>query len=255
MRLEEAVSTSSGGIAWPVVIIGGHAYRNGTTSSQGAAFVYSGAWIALKLGQAQLHRFNGSAGSNSGFAVTGLGDINGDGKSDLAVSEIGHQPVPGIRLGRVQIYNGSDGKVIASILGQNQFSNFGFSMDRSDVDGDKINDLIIGAEGVDEEAFARGVEPELLPVSLLVFKADRERTMGSDDEFLQILVSVSPPLCVRRNSRDKIDAAHCEWHDFLGLDEREIAQGTGDSGDIDDAGRLEVHRGSSVFGGGRLCGP
>jgi uncharacterized repeat protein (TIGR01451 family) len=89
-----------------------------------------------------------------GFAVAGLGDVNGDGTSDLAVGA----PIAG----RVYIFSGSDQSIVHEIADPDDLTgtpcaptetvpspcNFGYSLAGvGDVDGDGADDLAIGAPG------------------------------------------------------------------------------------------------------------
>lgn len=131
--------------------------------SAGAARVYSGATGAL------LHHFNGSApGDNLGLAVAGLGDCNGDGHDDVAVSAprvwgdpaltgfcSWSPPLPGY----VRVYSGADGTLLFQVdgempttpwcdFGSHIGEAFGFSLTGvGDWDQDGVPDLAVGAPG------------------------------------------------------------------------------------------------------------
>lgn len=111
-------------------------------SSSGAALVISGAdgtVIAKKLG---------TPSSRMGYMVTGMGDLDGDGKTEFAASEKGYLS----NTGRVQIFKG---QAIASnpsiVLGQRSGSRLAFSGTKTislgDVNGDSKPDYLVAASG------------------------------------------------------------------------------------------------------------
>ncbi len=111
--------------------------RDGTAGSDvGAAKIFSG------LDGTELYHILGSTMSGfSGRAVAGLGDVNGDGHGDFAIGE----PKAAAGLGQVRVFSGVDGTLIYSIAGFPS-SLFGESIaNAQDVNGDGINDLIVGA--------------------------------------------------------------------------------------------------------------
>jgi len=87
-----------------------------------------------------------NSGDGFGKKVAGLGDINGDGYSDIAIYAIGYED----GAGKVYIYLGSsefDGipDIMLSGEGANEF--FGFSISGADVDNNGYSDIIIGVPG------------------------------------------------------------------------------------------------------------
>lgn len=105
----------------------------------GKAVVYSG------FDGSVLHTFLGAAsGSYLGYAVSGADDINGDGFDDVMVSDYpaGASATPG----RVTIYSGFDGSVLAAHFGTMTGEVFGYAIARAgDVDNDGAPDIIVGA--------------------------------------------------------------------------------------------------------------
>lgn len=100
--------------------------------------------IYVDGGETLLRTIDGQiVGGGFGFAVTGLGDVTGDGVPDLAVGapqEAGS--------GRVHIHSGSNGSLHQTLTGSFPFGFFGAALARlPDVDGDGVGELIVGAPG------------------------------------------------------------------------------------------------------------
>ena len=111
----------------------------------GIARVYSGADGSLIhewLGEAHEDRFGGS--------MARVGDINGDGRCEIAVGAELHDS-GGTSSGRVYIYSGIDGSLLTTCDGESSGDRFGFSIDGgSDLNGDGVPDLVVGASQNDE---------------------------------------------------------------------------------------------------------
>ncbi len=110
-----------------------------SVSGPGRADVYSGANGRL------LRSFAGSAdGDRFGYAVAGIGDVNGDGRADVAVGAPGND-VGGSNAGRVTIFSGRRGTVLATTIGA-AGSRLGVGLDGiGDVNGDGVPDVGAGA--------------------------------------------------------------------------------------------------------------
>jgi len=98
---------------------------------------------------------------NFGYNVTGLGDVNGDGRPDFAVAAPGRLPDPigswgGVGggegpQGSVYIYSGADLSLIRTLT--NHTSGFGAAMAAvGDLDADGVPDLVVGSPNVDNNA-------------------------------------------------------------------------------------------------------
>jgi len=85
---------------------------------------------------------------NYGYAVTGLGDINGDGFDDVAVGAL-YNDALGDRTGQVYIYLGGvagDGEADIELTGLDSLNDFGCDLDGGyDINGDGAPDLIVGS--------------------------------------------------------------------------------------------------------------
>jgi hypothetical protein len=109
-------------------------------SNSGSARVYSGATGAI------LYTFNGElAGDQFGLAVSGAGDVNGDGFDDLIISA----PLAdtnGNASGSVRVVSGANGAPIYTLHGDSAGDEFGRSVSGAgDVNGDSFDDFIVGA--------------------------------------------------------------------------------------------------------------
>lgn len=136
-------------------------------ANSGASFVvfgHSGSFASSfnlsTLNGSNGFQVNGAAGgNNAGFAVSAAGDINGDGFADLIIGEIGATGLSGaarVVFGHsggfasvlaVSTLNGSNG---FNLLGAASFDGAGQSVSSAgDVNGDGIDDVIVGAIDVD----------------------------------------------------------------------------------------------------------
>jgi hypothetical protein len=81
------------------------------------------------------------SGADFGESVTGIGDVNGDGVGDVAVG------APGAN--RVYVFSGQNRALLRTIADPNGTGHrFGFAVSStSDVNGDGIDDLVVGAPG------------------------------------------------------------------------------------------------------------
>jgi PKD domain-containing protein/FG-GAP repeat protein len=128
-------------------IIGGYqedAVPSATDS--GRAYVYSGSGAVL------IHTLISNNMEEDGFfgcSVSGIPDVDGDGRGDFIVGA--RQEDPGAapsNTGRAYIYSGSDASLLHTLTSQNEESsgNFAYSVSGiPDVDGDGRGDVIVGA--------------------------------------------------------------------------------------------------------------
>ncbi len=123
--------------------------NNGFTS--GSARVFSGANGAI------LYTFNGdSAGDNLGYAVSGAGDVNGDGFDDLIVGAY-QDDNNGSASGSARVFSGATGAILYTFNGDAADDLFGYSVSGAgDVNGDGFDDLVAGAPFDDDNGDASG---------------------------------------------------------------------------------------------------
>ena len=129
------------------VIIGAHFYGNGEFN-EGRAFLYEGSAAGLQAEPAWVRESN-QAGAHFGRAVSGAGDVNGDGYSDILVSAILYDNGQ-VDEGRVFLYAGSSsgpGPVSAWTFESNQSGSLlGDDLSGAgDVNGDGFSDVLVGA--------------------------------------------------------------------------------------------------------------
>jgi hypothetical protein len=145
------------------LIIGAHQANNNT----GASYVVFGANGIGSTGTLLLAALNGingfnitgvTAGDQSGYSVNSAGDVNGDGVNDLIIGAyqannntgagyvvFGASGIGSTGILSLAALNGSTGFKIPGVLSNDRT---GHSVSRAgDVNGDGINDLIIGASG------------------------------------------------------------------------------------------------------------
>ena len=107
-----------------------------------------------------------TGGDNFGSSIVDIGDLDGDGVNDLAVGA-GKDDEGGTNRGAVHImYMNTDGSVDSTVEINDSTTNgpdlanndqFGFGITNiGDLNGDGVNDLIVGANGDDEGGGARG---------------------------------------------------------------------------------------------------
>ena len=123
--------------------------NNGLES--GSARVFSG------VDGSVLYTFDGdSADDLFGVAVSGAGDVNGDGFADLIVGVVTDGSF-GFGPGSARVFSGVDGSVLYNFDGDSILDGFGLSVSGAgDVNGDGFADLIVGAANDGNNGFSSG---------------------------------------------------------------------------------------------------
>ena len=108
---------------------------------------------AAALAQSGVYDHRGTASDELGSAISAVGDVDGDGIEDYAVGAPhgdGLQPDAGY----VVFYSGRTGAVIQRIDGEATGDLFGWSLAGlgGDLDGDQVDDLVVGAPGANATA-------------------------------------------------------------------------------------------------------
>jgi len=126
------------------IVVGAQA-NDAAGENAGAAYVYSGA-----AGE-RIHTFLGDRPNDLfGAAVAGVGDVNGDNRDDIIVGAPVLQ-TDGKSPGYASVFSGATGNEIHKLTDGASGADFGAAVgSTSDVDGDGVRDLIIGAPFVNE---------------------------------------------------------------------------------------------------------
>ena len=140
------------------VVVGAPYYDNGQ-SNEGRAYVYHGSATGLAFAPSWFVESN-QAESQFGISVSGAGDVNGDGYSDVIVGAFLYDNEDNAE-GRVFVYQGSPaglGTAPAWTAESNQaISYYGAAVATAgDVNGDGYSDVIVGAINYDNDQVDEG---------------------------------------------------------------------------------------------------
>lgn len=97
-------------------------------------------------------------GDNMGYSFANLGDVDGDGKSDFAVSAVFASGETSLS-GSVYVYKGGRRSpvLLAKLMGSSAFDVFGYSVTGGDINGDGVNDIIVSARQATGQYFQSGI--------------------------------------------------------------------------------------------------
>lgn len=123
--------------------------HSGSTRGAGAAYLFSGSdrQLIKQLLSPNIEYYGGF-----GYSVTGIPDVNGDGKGDFAIGADEESPgdAPSAA-GRAYIYSGADQSLLHTLVSPNEqeFGQFGIAIGGvADFDGDQHGDLVVGQSGI-----------------------------------------------------------------------------------------------------------
>ncbi|MFQ5748523.1 MAG: integrin alpha [Planctomycetota bacterium] len=147
----------------------------GDVDGDGFADIAVGAPLAGEHSEGEFHLFSGKdgtvlqsftgngPGASLGWSLASAGDLDQDGRNDLAVG------APGEGAGHVYVFSGRDGAVLLSFSGDEMQSRFGAAVSGAgDYDRDEIPDVVVGApragHGAGEAVVLSGRDGSLLRV-------------------------------------------------------------------------------------------
>jgi FG-GAP repeat. len=148
----------------------------------GEAFVFSGADGSILF---TLNDPDEDEGNRFGYAVAGLGDVNGDGTPDMVIGvpkKNASEELPDV--GTAYIFSGANGGLIRSLdpPTQDASGRFGTAVaDASDVNHDGVDDILIGAPGASKAYVFSGATGALIftMISPAAPNADKLPSFGS----------------------------------------------------------------------------
>jgi hypothetical protein len=125
-----------------LVLHGGSGIASSFTNSISGVLVYPSTQVLATLAKTQPAHADAF-----GARIARLGDTNGDGISELAISAPDSDEA-GTAAGSVRIYSGSSGALLLTVFGAGPSANFGGAISSiRDFDGDGAPDLLVGSTG------------------------------------------------------------------------------------------------------------
>ena len=134
----------------PDVAVGAPGQYNPSNAPTGMVAAVSGAWIRNQSGLQFVWKQYGLVAQDLfGTSVANCGDLDGDGRPELAVGAPGVDITGKSNVGRVYVLSGATGAVLYSYDGQAAFQNAGDQLGLSlctvnDLSGDARKDLVVG---------------------------------------------------------------------------------------------------------------
>src|SRR4030095_10957724 len=106
-----------------------------------------GAWLLSSASGKELHHWKGTDPRGGlGGVVAALGDLDGDGKGEIAVAAPATEDQARTLPGEVRVYSGATGKELRHWSGKQPNEQFArMVVDAGDLDGDGVDDIAIGA--------------------------------------------------------------------------------------------------------------
>ncbi|MFC1725561.1 integrin alpha [candidate division KSB1 bacterium] len=136
------------------LVVGAGFLNSAKAPLTGKVYIFYGGKLENRLSTADADiEITGEKNEKLGNSVSFIGDINGDGKDELAAGAFMSEDDSGMILGRTYIFSYSEGKkdfissdAGAAIAGENDMDNFGTSIySLGDLDGDNLGDFIVSA--------------------------------------------------------------------------------------------------------------
>jgi hypothetical protein len=127
------------------VVIGAYAADPGSISGAGSVYIYSSGTGNL------IRQFNGLAEWDMlGYSLASISDLDGDGLEDVVIGAYAANPGGVSDAGSVYIYSSGTGNLIRQFNGGAASDYFGLAITSiSDIDGDGLEDVVIGAAYAD----------------------------------------------------------------------------------------------------------